>query len=338
MVFINDLEKKVLKQLKSQRIAFLLGAGSSYLDGNGYPLMSHLWDAIKKNIPETEREDIQRKLNAGANGIENALDLLDDGGVNETSHRYYVTRAVAAHFSKLTPDLKFHSQFLKKCTQRANGGVVTIFSLNYDPLIERASEIEKIRVIDGFIGFEGAFFDAKVFQEDMVVIRRGLMRREYTLVHGIIRLYKLHGSVGWYMCSDNVPRRCIFNIIPEGTKHLMVPPQKRKSTETMTVPYVNLWSELRGMLRQGQRPMINRLFSVGYGMEDEHVNALLESALARTDFTLIILAKKLSDIAFSRWSPRSNVIIVTNERSSLNGVTGLGHHNLWSFERLSEEN
>lgn len=336
MAFIDDLEKKVLKQLKSQRIAFLLGAGSSYLDGKGYPLMADLWGEIKKDIPEAEREDIQQKLNDGANGIENALDLLDNGGVNETSHRHHVTRAIAAHFSKLTPDLKPHSHFLKNCSQWANGGMVTIFSLNYDPLIERASEAEKIRVVDGFIGFEGAFFDAKVFQEDMVVIRRGLMRREYTPVHGIVRLYKLHGSVGWYMSSDNISRRCVFNAIPDGAKHLMVPPQKRKSSDTMTVPYVNLWSELRGMLRQGQRPMIHRLFSVGYGMEDEHVNALLESGLARTDFTLIILAKKLSDLAFNRWSSRSNVIIVTNERSSLNGVVGLGHDDLWSFERLSK--
>jgi len=48
MAFLDDLEKKVLKQLKSQRIGFLLGAGSSYLDGAGYPLMCNLWDLKNK--------------------------------------------------------------------------------------------------------------------------------------------------------------------------------------------------------------------------------------------------------------------------------------------------
>ena len=337
MTFLDNLEAKVLKQLKSQRIAFLLGAGSSYLDGKGYPLMSDLWSLIKGDIPDPERNDIQVKLNGGADGIESTLDLLDDGGVNETLHRYHVTRAIASYFSKLNPDLNIHSEFLKNFSRRANRESVSIFSLNYDPLIERASEKAKVRVVDGFVGFESPFFDANVFQEDVMVIRRGLVRRQYTPVHGVIRLYKLHGSVGWYTCPNNGLHRCSYNSIPLGTKHLMVPPQKRKSTDTMNVPYVNLWSELRGVLRQGQRPMIHRLFSVGYGMRDEHINAVLESALARTDFTLLILAKRLEEIVFQRWGSKNNVIIVTNDRCSLNGVIGPGHHDLWSFERMSTE-
>ncbi len=36
--FTTELEAKVAQQLKSQRVGYLLGAGSSYLNGNGYPL------------------------------------------------------------------------------------------------------------------------------------------------------------------------------------------------------------------------------------------------------------------------------------------------------------
>jgi hypothetical protein len=337
MTFLGNLEKKVLKQLKSQRVAFLFGAGSSFLDGKGYPLMSDLWDVIKFDIPKPLRNDIQIKLNKGADGIENALDLLDNGEVKENPHRRYVTRAIAKNFLIVNPNLDIHSKFLKNLSLRSNMGNISIFSLNYDPLFEKASQHVKVRVVDGFIGFEPAFFDTSAFQEDVVVIRGGRIHPQYTKVQGILHLYKLHGSVGWYINSNNDMYRCMNGKIPKGAKHLMIPPQKRKATDTMSPPYVNLWSEFRGMLRQGQRPLINRLVSIGYGMKDEHINAVIESGLARTDFTLIILAKELKDKDFKKWSSKNNVIIVTNDRCSLNGTIGLGHTDLWDFKRISKE-
>ena len=36
--FTAELETKVAQQLHSQRVGYLLGAGSSYLNGSGYPL------------------------------------------------------------------------------------------------------------------------------------------------------------------------------------------------------------------------------------------------------------------------------------------------------------
>lgn len=336
--FAKLIEKKVSKQIKSQRVAYLLGAGFSYLDGEGYPLMTQLWDLIKESIPEDDKNDIQTKINEGAEGIENALDLLDNGGVNETSHRKHVTQAIAECFSNLNPSLEIHSQFLRNLCQKTRGCKIPIFSLNYDPLIERASEHAKIKVTDGFVGFETAYFDANVLQEDTVVIRKGrFSRRVYTPAPQSICLYKLHGSVGWYECPKSGMRRNAFNNIPKGARHLMIPPQKRKSNDSMTVPYINLWSEFRAYLRQGQRPLINRLISIGYAMKDEHVNAVLESALARTDFTLIVLTKELDDTAFDRWKSKQNVIIVTSSRCSFGGKVGSGHPDLWQLERINKE-
>ena len=52
--FMRALEVKVAEQLKAQRVGFLLGAGSSYLDNTGYPLAFELWDLIKeKNYRHT---------------------------------------------------------------------------------------------------------------------------------------------------------------------------------------------------------------------------------------------------------------------------------------------
>ena len=103
-------EAKVTEQLKAQRVGFLLGAGSSYLDNTGYPLAFELWDLIKEEITDTQaRADIQEKLDSGATGIEDALDLLDDGGANDTPYRHMVTDAIAALFQPKEPTLNLHA-------------------------------------------------------------------------------------------------------------------------------------------------------------------------------------------------------------------------------------
>ena len=53
--FTKDLEAKVAQQLKSQRVGFLLGAGSSFLNGNGYPLAFELWDLISASITDVAK-------------------------------------------------------------------------------------------------------------------------------------------------------------------------------------------------------------------------------------------------------------------------------------------
>ena len=137
--FTTELEAKVAQQLKSQRVGYLLGAGSSYLNGNGYPLAFQLWDLIKDSITDpSKRDDIQAKLNSGANGIESALDLLDDGGAIDTPYRHLVTDALAELFMSKTPPLELHGEFVRRIAGHADPSV-KVFSLNYDPLIERAS-------------------------------------------------------------------------------------------------------------------------------------------------------------------------------------------------------
>ena len=104
----------------------------------------------------------------------------------------------------------------------------------------------------------------------------------------------------------------------------------------MLQPYAALWSAFRGCLAHNANP-INRLACFGYGFADEHVNAVIEAALTRTDFTLLIFAKELSDPAWTRWSMKPNTVVVTANRCSLKGMVGPGHSDLWRFERLCGE-
>ncbi len=335
--FTTDLEAKVAQQLRSQRVGYLLGAGSSYLNGDGYPLALELWDLIKCSITDVaKRDDIQAKLDSGANGIEHALDLLDDGGANDTPYRHLVTAALADLFISRTPTLDLHGEFVRHIAQRADP-CVKVFSLNYDPLIERAATRDRVRVVDGFLGAEHAYFDPAVFDERIGRIRGTHKGKQFDETVKPLHLLKLHGALGWYECPTNGVRRGSFDASPPaGTRRLMVPPQRRKAADTMNPPYSALWSKFRGCLGHNDAP-INRLVCIGYGFADEHVNAVIEAALTRTDFTVLIFAKALGPTAWTRWSTKSNVVVVTELQCSLKGRIGPGHSDLWSFERLAGE-
>lgn len=333
----SRVEAKVKEQLAAQRVGYLLGAGSSYLAGSGYPLASELWDLIRHRITDLGvRERIQRRMNEGATGLEHALDLLDDGGATDTPYRHVVTKAIAEEFVSRDPDLDAHGKFVKRLSQRGDP-YVRVFSLNYDPLVERAAEEARVRLVDGFMGVEHSFFDPGVFVERIGQIRGTHRWKRFDETTKPVRLLKLHGSLGWYECPTRGVRRCAYSgLPPDDAKRLMVPPQRRKATDTMLPPYSALWSAFRGCLAHDSYP-INRLACIGYGFSDEHVNAVIEAALVRTDFTLLIFTKNLPDDAWARFSTRANVVVVTEKRCSVNGSTGPGHADLWSFERLSKE-
>jgi len=335
--FTRSLEAKVTEQLKAQRVGYLLGAGSSYLDNAGYPLAFELWDLIKDRIPDVQkRNEIQAKLDSEAVGIEQALDLLDDGGAMDTPYRHLVTDAIADLFLHKTPSLDVHIEFVRRLSHRGDP-CVEIFNLNYDPLVERAAEAAKVRVTDGFLGVEHAFFDSAVFEERVGRIRGTYKGRQFDKTVKPIHLFKLHGSLGWYECPQQGVRRCAYGSpLPTGTKRLMVPPQRRKAIDTMYPPYSTLWASFRGCMSLDAKPL-HRLACFGYGFADEHVNEVIEAAMARTDFTLLIFTKALSDSAWNRWSVKANAVIVTETRCSLKGTVGPGHIELWRFERLCKE-
>lgn len=335
--FTTELEAKVAQQLKSQRVGYLLGAGSSYLNGSGYPLASELWDLIKDEITDVAKRDaIQAKLDGGASGIEDALDLLDDGGANDTPYRLLVTEALAALFMPKNPPLDLHRAFVRRLALRG-GPCAKVFSLNYDPLIERAAERERVRVVDGFLGHEHAFFNAAVFTET-ILVNHGPRARPTLQPAGVpVHLYKLHGSLGWYeSATDGVCRRGFSQPQPAGTARLMVPPQRRKASDVVKAPYSPIWTEFRGAMSQDAKPL-HRLVAIGYGFGDNHVNDVIEAALHRDDFTLLIFTLALNDTAWNRWSARSNTIVVTRDRCANKGQIGPGHADLWNFERLAKE-
>lgn len=334
-LFLARLEAKIDQQLRSQNVGYLLGAGASYLDGAGYPLAGQLWTSISASVNKTERDEIQAKLDAGADGIENALDLIDDGAVHEKPHRRIVTDSIANLFLSISPPTDHYRQFVTRLASR-NELSIPLFSLNYDGLVEMAADEEKIRIVDGFAGVHNRFFYPQVFQENLALSHRGAKKMQADWRVGIIHLYKLHGSMGWFnLAGGDIRRLELHSVCPDGGLRLMIPPQRRKAIDTTTLPYSALWSDLRAFLCHGPR-LLNRLVTIGYGLRDEHLNAIIENALARNNFTLLAFSRSFAPEVIERWGQKTNVILVTQHKCFLKGEEGPGHPELWSFETLSK--
>ena len=331
----KKLRSEVRKHLKGNNVGYLLGAGSSYLNGEGYPLTFELWDKIKNKVDQKFRKDIQKIIDEKNVGIEATLDQIDIKFQQEAEHRYAVVEAIANYFSELNADKTCHRNFVFTLSN-LKSHKITIFSLNYDPLIEEAAELENIRLVDGFSGHSYAFYDPSLFNLRLVGTEASLKGPVYRTTDTQLELIKLHGSIGWFEDDDDGIRRIPIRYPKKSAKRLMIPPQYRKAQETTTPPYATLWSEFRKQLVHGP-DKLNRLICVGYGMADQHVNAVLESALVESNFTLVILTKSLSDSAFEQWSKQQRVIIVTENRASIKGQKGPGNPVLSTFEGLVQE-
>lgn len=335
--FEERILAKVREQIRGRKVGFLLGAGASYLSGRGYPLASALWSGIRQYLSASDQHIIEQLLESGRLSLEEALDVLDIGPGADLELRHKVTSAIGSAFATFVPPLDHHNALIRRLGIRQDRQV-PVFTLNYDCLMEHAADFVGIPMIDGFGGLFQASFQISQFQHvrGQYEFRRG--RTVFVPHQGIIKLYKLHGSLGWYVDEGGRITRIRPDLpCPTGCRRLMVPPQHRKAADTGSTPYATLWSEFRAYLVNDHSRLLNRLICVGYGFADGHVNAVVDAALQREHFTLIVLARGLSDTAFRKYADSRRAIVLTEARSSLYGEKGAGVADVWSFEWLSQE-
>lgn len=339
ITFEDRICAKVREQITGRRTGFLLGAGASFLHGSGYPLADGLWSAVKDQMKIDDQRLIGDQMAQGVSTLEQALDVLDRGRGEDGDLRHRVTSAISATFRNQKPPIDYHRTFVSRLANRTETRI-PVFTLNYDLLIERAADEKQLCLVDGYRGIVECCFLPHSFADyyGTLEARRGRLRLVPTPHRGIINLYKLHGSLGWYVDPQVNLKRIHPDLpCPSGWRHLMIPPQNRKAADTSSLPYAMLWSEFRAYLTNDFKRPLNRLVCVGYGFSDGHVNAVILPALARNHFTLVILAKALTDDVYKQWCNSHKVIIVTETRSSLYGEEGPGISDAWAFEWLAEE-
>jgi len=137
---------------------------------------------------------------------------------------------------------------------------VEIFTTNYDLLLEQALEDQRVPYFDGFVGSDSAFLDLESMAEDDLPARWA-------------RLWKIHGSVNWWMTEGEKIRRCRDNVKGE---QLLIYPSHLKYDQSRQMPYYAMLDRLRAFLRSDQCVLI----TCGYSFADQHINAYIGQGLS----------------------------------------------------------
>ena len=136
---------------------------------------------------------------------------------------------------------------------------LTIFTTNYDLLVEQALERHGFAYFDGFVGSSAPFLDTRAMEDDVLPSRWA-------------RLWKLHGSVNWArLLNGGVVRRA-----PQGAEEQhLIHPSHLKYEESRRMPYLAMHDRFRAFLKQASATLV----TVGYSFGDDHINELIVEGL-----------------------------------------------------------
>jgi hypothetical protein len=184
--------------------------------------------------------------------------------------------------------LRAYGEFCHKIlTRPLNLKRVNIFTLNYDTLVEQASDAGGIVLVDGFVGTLRRVFRPECYDQDLYFPAQTTEGRVHRLDR-VAHLYKLHGSVTWTAEEpdwDN-PFGIVAGYKAAGSaERVLIYPTPAKFGETLGMPYAELFRRFASTVVRPQ----STLFALGYGFGDEHVNAIIRQALAIPSFTLVIV-------------------------------------------------
>nr|WP_258055197.1 SIR2 family protein [Pseudomonas aeruginosa] len=136
---------------------------------------------------------------------------------------------------------------------------VEIFTTNYDLLIENALERAKTPYFDGFSGSKSAFFDPSSISKNDLPPRW-------------VRLWKLHGSIGWESNENGEVVR-----VPDSKNANMVYPSHIKYDQTQAAPFSSLFDRLKNFILEPD----SLILSTGFSFADAHISSrLLECLMA----------------------------------------------------------
>jgi hypothetical protein len=230
-------------------------------DANLKTVAESLWDRVlKRGIEKPTVEDVLSHVRTlqslcGSGEI--------DGFFNDQLIK--VDTAICKHIRavvrKLLPtsDTAYHA--LASWIQAIpRNKAVEIFTTNYDLLLEQALEQQRVPYFDGFIGSDSAFLDLESMAEDDLPPRWA-------------RLWKIHGSINWWMTAKQTIRRSRDELPGE---QLLIYPSHLKYDQSRQMPYYAMLDRLRVFLRSDQCVLL----CCGYSFGDEHLNAYIGQGLS----------------------------------------------------------
>jgi len=247
-----------------------------------------------------------------------------------------------------------HTSFVRSLFGKRRAGLerrppVPFFTVNYDTLLEDALALCRVQSTDGFSGGAMAFWDpdgANTGFDDPFLTAGGCQAR----------VFKLHGSIDWFMSGVDavVRRREGAGYPPDEPGRLLIYPQATKYQATQKDPFARLFAAFRAALNAERQSV---LAICGYSFSDEHVNEEIERALRRRGNQLTVLAfvhepdsgpaGAALPAALSGWLATSDDwrerVIVAGSRAGYHGSTkplsplpAGESHPWWSFDGVAD--
>ncbi|MBC2601014.1 SIR2 family protein [Puniceicoccus vermicola] len=194
---------------------------------------------------------------------------------------------------------------------------ITVFTTNYDLLLEEALESTKTPFFDGFSGSKNAFFDLQAVEEDAIPKRW-------------VRLWKLHGSINWFRAENgNVFRS---SVSPADTDSRLIHPSHLKYDESRRMPFLVMIDRLRAFLKQPTSLLVLN----GYSFGDEHLNEVIMQGLQANPssmaFALLYGELKNYETAIRLASTRSNLTLIAFDSGVVGGIKAS-----WSMSEMMGE-
>lgn len=175
---------------------------------------------------------------------------------------------------------------------------LSIFTTNYDRIIEAGAELAGIHLLDRFIGNLAPIFRSSRLDLDMHYNPPGI-RGEPRYLEGVARFTKLHGSVDWIQTDKDIRRIGLplgaESIAPylqapglkgETAHQLMIYPNASKDRETSEYPYVDLFRDFAAAVCRPNSTLV----TYGYSFGDDHINRIIRDMLTIPSTHLVLIS------------------------------------------------
>ncbi len=306
--------KQVSLQLRDQllsdkrKLGFFFGAGTSM--SVGIPGVFALTDLISKNLIEPYKTEFSNlEAVAKSKNVEQILNKLrtvreligeseDQEILNIKGQKTAakldveicktISKIVSnTDISKIAPHLILSNWLFQN--QGTRYSPIEIYTTNYDLIIEQALEYKKLPYFDGFVGSINPFLIPEGIEAENIKNDQSSY-----IPYSWIRLWKLHGSINWFLIKDKEGNkrivRCTNRELAEGDE-LMIYPSKQKYDESRRLPFLVFQDRMRKFLSNGETLLI----VIGYSFGDDHLNEALFQAL-RANKRLAITALMYGDV------------------------------------------
>lgn len=330
----------------AKRLGFLSGAGTS--KAMGIPDIATLTQGIEDSLKDENKTNylsIKNSLDTHSQNIEAILNqvrlirqITKDGNGksfdNITGDKAKQLDMVICDeiykiisSAELMADLSVAKSFISWLNWVSRDFTKEIFTLNYDLIFEKSFENLLIPFYDGFIGSHEPFFAHESLDGKSNYDRPPV---------SWIRLWKLHGSLGWFwkLNDDKKSQRVIR--LSDGAKEkfpnaeLVIYPSRDKYESSRKQPFASYFDRLKEFLLSGEGILIIS----GYSFSDDHVNEILFNCLNQNN-RLHIMAfffdeKPLEKIV-SEGKNFPNLTMISPTKASISGICGD-----WEFSKGSE--